>query len=391
MADHAILSASAAHRWINCPPSARLEQQFPNETSSYAAEGTFAHALAELKLSRAVANTVKPSTFKKKLTALQKDPFYSPGLEEYVDQYVAQVSEIYLASVAKCKDTLVLLEQRLDFSHWVPGGFGTGDVIIIGDDTLEVIDLKYGKGIPVSAENNPQTRLYGLGAIEAFGTLYDFSKVRMTIIQPRLDIISTEEMSVGDLVYWATNTVMGAAEKAWKGEGEFRPGDHCQFCRIKAACRARAEENLRLTQYDFREPELLTDEEIGDILTRADELMKWVKDIQEYAFDQAYNHGKKYDGWKLVEGRSVRKYIDEAKVAEVLKQAGYSDGDIYKPKELLGITAMEKVTGKNTFYQLLGGLVIKPAGKPTLVPESDKRPEINSTASAAEDFSNVLD
>lgn len=390
MAAHAVLSASAAYRWLACPPSAQLEQQFPNETSSYAEEGTFAHALAELKLSRAM-NFIKPSTFKKRLAQAKKSPLFSNGLEEYIDQYVAQVGERFMESKKTCKDTLVLLEQKLDFSGWVPDGYGTGDVVIIGDDVIEVIDLKYGKGVPVSAEGNPQTRLYGLGAIASFEMLYGFSRVKMTIIQPRLDSISTEEMTVKDLLTWADEYLVPRAELATAGEGEHTPGDHCRFCRAKAVCRARAEENLKLAQYDFKKPALLDDGEITDILAKVEELQKWAEDVQNYAFDQALNHGKKWPGWKLVEGRSNRKYSDEEAVAEVLKQAGYSDEDIYKPKELLGITAMEKVTGKDIFNQLLSKFIIKPAGKPTLVPESDKRPEINTAASAAEDFSDMLD
>lgn len=391
MAAHAVLSASASHRWLACPPSAQLERQFPNETSTYAEEGTFAHALAELRLSRYIANLIKPKAYKKMLAEMQKDPLYSAGLAEYVEQYVSQVGERFGEAKKTCKDTLVLLEQKLDFSRWVPDGFGTGDVIIIGDDTLEVIDLKYGKGVLVSAEGNPQTRLYGLGAISSFEMLYDFSKVKMTIIQPRLDNTSTEEMTVDELLAWADEYLVPRAELAAAGEGEHTPGEHCRFCRAKAVCRARAEENLKLAKYDFKKPALLDDGEIGEILAKAEELQKWAKDVQDHAFDQALNHGKKWPGWKLVEGRSNRKYSDEDAVAKVLKTAGYSDEDIYKPKELVGITAMEKVTGKDIFNQLLSKLIIKPTGKPTLVPESDKRPEINTAASAAEDFSDMLD
>jgi len=386
MSDHAILSPSSAHRWLACPPSARLEQQFPDEKSEYAAEGTFAHRLAELRLSRAVANSLKPSVYKRKLAEIKKDPMYSTSLEEYVEQYVTQVSEIFLTAKDKCPDALALLEQRLDFSEWVPGGFGTGDVVIISDDTVEVIDLKFGKGVPVSAEGNPQTRLYGLGAIRTYEMLYDFSKVRMTIIQPRLDNISTEELTVEELLAWAEDYLKPKAALAITGEGEFFAGEHCRFCRARATCRARVKYNLELAKYDFQEPPLLTHEEIAEILARAEELHKWVKDIQDYALDQAENHGVKFPGWKLVEGRSIRKYVDEDAVARALIEAGFSEDTIYT-RSLLGITAMEKEIGKKKFEKLLGDLVVKPAGKPTLVPESDKRPEINSTEAAKADFS----
>lgn len=384
---HALLSASGSARWMACTPSARLEEQFPNTTSEYAEEGSFAHALADLKLSRAIANTIKPSAYKKRLAEMQKDPMYSPAMEEYIDQYVAQVSEIFMAAKKECKDTLVLLEQRLDFSEWVPGGFGTGDVVIISDGTLEVIDLKYGKGVPVSAEKNSQTRLYGLGAIATYMMLYDFLTVRMTIIQPRLDNISTEELRVDELMTWAQNKLKPKAQLAFAGEGEFCAGDHCKFCRAKATCRARAEANLELAKYDFQDAFLLSKEEIAAVLARADQLKTWATDIETYALEQTRDHGEKFPGWKLVEGRSNRKYADEKQVAETLTDAGYAENKIYKPKELLGITAMEKEIGKKKFGELLSDLVVKPAGKPTLVPENDKRPEINSLQSAIDDFS----
>jgi len=384
---HALLSASGSARWMACTPSAQLEQQFPEQTSVYAEEGTFAHALAELKLRRAIANTIKPSEFKKRLAEMQKHPLYSPAMEEYIDQYVAQVSEIFMAAKKECKDTLVLLEQRLDFSEYVPDGFGTGDVVIISDGVLEVIDLKYGKGVPVSAEGNSQTRLYGLGAIATYLMLYDFLTVRMTIIQPRLDITSTEELRVDELMTWAQNELMPKAKLAYAGEGEFCAGDHCKFCKAKATCKARADYNLELAKYDFQDAFLLSKEDIAEVLARADQLKAWVTDIETYALEQARDHGERFPGWKLVEGRSNRKYTDEEVVAKTLTGAGYEKDKIYKPQELLGITAMEKVLGKKQFGELLSDLVVKPAGKPVLVPESDTRPEINSLQSAINDFS----
>lgn len=386
---HAMLSASGSHRWLACPPSARLELEFPAKTNEYAEEGHFAHALAELKLSRAIANTVKPSVFKKRLDKMRQDPMFSPAMEEYVDQYVSQVSEIFLAAKKQCSDTLVLLEQRLDFSQWVPEGYGTGDVVIITDGTLEVIDLKYGKGVPVSAVNNPQTRLYGLGAISTYGMLYDFSTIRMTIIQPRLESNSTEELTVEKLLTWAEEELKPKAQLAFAGEGEFNAGEHCQFCRAKITCRARAEANLELAKYEFQKPPLLGDDEIAEILEQADLLQAWANDIKTYALEQARDHGKKWPGWKLVEGRSNRTYTDVDAVAETLIAAGYTEESIYK-KSLLGITEMEKVLGKKKFGELLAELVIKPPGKPVLVPESDRRPEINSLQSAIEDFSDDI-
>lgn len=386
MTAHAFLSASGAKRWLECPPSVQLERTRPEETSEYAAEGSFAHALAELKLGRAVANSIKPSAFKKKLAQMQKEPLYSVSMEEYVDLYVTQVSERFLTAIEKCKDTLALLEQKLDFSRWVPQGFGTGDIVIISDNVIEVIDLKYGKGVPVSAEGNPQTRLYGLGAIATYEMLYDFSKVKMTIIQPRLDSISSEEMTVDELLNWAEAYVKPRADLAIKGEGEFAPGDHCRFCKAKFICRARAEENLKLMALEFKKPPELSIEEIADILGKAKALQDWASDVQTYALDQAENHGVKFPGWKLVEGRSNRKYTNEEDVADALLLAGFTEDKIYKPKEILGITALQEKIGKKQFGELLNELIIKPPGKPALVPVSDKRPEISSTESAEKDF-----
>lgn len=381
---HAKLSASGAKRWMNCPPSVRLEEGFKDKESPYAKEGTLAHSLAELMINYNCGR-LKKTEFNKQLKELSKDELYNQEMQEYIEDYVHTVWEFVNEAKAKCKDIEILTEQRLDFSEYVPDGFGTGDVVIISDGEIHIIDLKYGKGVEVFANDNPQLRLYGLGAISTYEMLYDFDKVKMTIMQPRLNNISSETMPVNFLKDWGKYTVKPLAELAIKGEGEFKTGDHCQFCKARATCRARAEENLELAKMEFVEPELLKDEEIGEVLRKADQLVHWVKDITEYALSEAVNNGKKWDGWKLVEGRSNRKYTDEIKVAEVLKEAGYDEAVLYE-KKLYGITAMEKVVGKKKFSELLNDLVEKPTGKPTLVPESDKRPEINSTDAAKKDF-----
>lgn len=384
---HALLSASGSKRWLSCTPSAQLEDPFKETKSDYAEEGSFAHALAELRLNKALCN-MKPSVYKKRLGEMEKDPFYSTSMADYIDQYVTLIGERYMGAIKDCPDTLVLLEQKLDFSEWVPDGFGTGDVIIIADGVLEIIDLKYGQGVPVSAVGNTQMKLYALGAINQYGLLYDFDCIRMTIVQPRLDSISSDDYSVSALLKWGDEVVKPLAKKAMAGEGEFVPGDHCQFCKAKAQCRARANANLEMAKYDFQEPALLTNDEIAAILAKADALQKWAGDVQSYALDQAENHGIKFSGWKLVEGRSNRQYTDKEAVAAKLKLEGYASDKIYQPQEILGITAMEKAIGKKLFEGYLEGLVIKPAGKPALVPEGDKRPEISSVASAVEDFKN---
>jgi len=378
MAKHALLGASSSDRWLNCPPSARLEAQVEEKASEYAREGTFAHTLAELKLAHYLGTLTTPK-YNTKLKKLKQEEHYSEELESdtqiYIDFAVEKINE----ARAKTPDAAVLLETKLDYSPWVPEGFGTGDLVLITDGVLEIVDLKFGRGIQVSAEDNSQMQLYALGAINQFGFLYDINTVKMTIHQPRLDHISTAEMTVDDLMYWATNTVMGGAELAWKGEGEFRCGPWCQFCKIKATCRKRAETNLQLAKYDFKDPPQLTDDEIAEVMFAADELQRWVSDVQAYALDQAINHGKEWPGFKLVEGRSYRRYSDEAEAAKALAAAGFEEEKIYT-RSLLGITAMEKLVGKKQFNEILGACIVKPPGKPKLAPESDKRPAIKSTA-----------
>jgi len=270
-------------------------------------------------------------------------------------------------------DPMVFIEQRLDFSEYVPQGFGTADCIVIADKCLSLFDFKYGTGILVDAEKNSQLMLYGLAATLLFDVIYDFDEVRMTIIQPRRDNISTYSISKDELISWAEETVRPIAKLAFEGKGEFKSGKHCQFCAVKATCRERAEANLTLAQYEFREAELLSDEEVADVLDKADDLISWAKDVKEYALSAALS-GKAFPGYKLVEGRSNRKYTDEAAVAETVSEAGYEPYE----KKLLGITAMTNLLGRRQFNELLGRLVMKPEGKPTLVPVSDKRPAMTT-------------
>jgi len=381
---HALLSASSSKRWLACPPSARLEEQLPEEKSAYAQEGTLAHKLAEAHISHYLGHIDK-NQFREETHSIEQNPMYSQDMPQNIQSYLDLAMERINAAWAKTKDAVILLEQKLDFSPWVPEGFGTGDLVIITDSTLEIIDLKYGQGVTVDAKDNSQLSLYALGAIHQFGCLYDLSLVKMTICQPRREHLSTEEMTVEDLLNWGETFVKPRAQMAMEGEGEFQAGEHCRFCRARFTCRARAEEDLKLARFDFKEPELLTDEEIPEILQKAEQLKTWVFDIYDYALSQAVNEGKKWTGFKLVEGRSIRKYTDEETVAKILLNAGYSEEQIYA-KTLLGIQAMEKAVGKRNFHELLGDLVIKPPGKPALVPESDKRPEINRMDYAIKDF-----
>ena len=373
MGRHALLSASSSKRWLNCTPSARLEEQFGKEdVGSYAEEGTAAHALAEHKVKKCLRRRSKRPV----------SDYQCDEMEECTDGYASYVMEQVELAKQDCKDPVVLIEQRLDYSAYVPEGFGTGDLLIVADKTLTVIDLKYGKGVAVDAEWNPQMMLYGLGALELFDAIYDIDTVRMTIYQPRLESVSTWEISVSDLMEWAETELKPKAQLAIHGEGEFHCGSWCRFCKAKNTCRARAEEYLRLAQMEFKPPALLSDEEIAEVLKVADELAKWSADVYAFATDEAITHGKKWTGFKLVEGRSNRKYTDEEEVAEAAKAAGYTD--IYK-KSLVGITEMEKLMGKKKFTEVLGKLVYKPQGKITLVTESDKRQEIQ-TVTAEADF-----
>lgn len=378
---HARLSASSAFRWINCPGSVALSDQCPTPaSSSYADEGTLAHAIGELKL-RYVNDEISKRQLNAKMKPLLQNEYYCGEMEEATGYYADAVIE---ALEAAGEDAELMIEQQFSLDRWVPEGFGTSDAVVIGGGVIQVIDLKYGKGIKVDARNNPQLRLYGLGAANLFDSLYDFDTVRMTIIQPRLDHISTEELPLSELLAWAEDEVKPRAQMAMDGTDYTAVGDWCRFCPAKAVCRKRAEYNLSIAKDDFRKPPLLSDEEIGEVLRRADELQHWVKDVGDYALEQALA-GKQYDGWKLVEGRSVRKYADDLKVAEALKAAGYDEAMLYERK-LYGISAMEKIVGKKRLTETLGDLIMKPAGKPVLVPESDKREAINTAEAAKADF-----
>jgi len=364
MSDHAVLSASGAYRWLNCLPSARLELEFVNNESRAAAEGTAAHALCEHKL-------------KKALHMRSKRPvsvYNSDEMEEHSDAYVEFVMEQLELAKQSCTDPLILIEQRLDFSCYVPQGFGTGDCIIIADRKLHIIDFKYGMGVLVDAVENPQMKLYALGALEIYDSLYDIEEVSMTIFQPRRENVSIWTIRVDDLKDWAEKELKPKAKKAYDGEGEYLPGEWCTFCRAAVKCRARAEEKLKLAQSEFKLPPLLTDSEIEEVLSKLSDLTKWANEIIAYATDAAVNHGKEWHGFKVVEGRSVRKFKDEDAVAEVAKANGYKD--IFR-QSLITLTEMERLMGKSKFEKILGDLIYKPPGKPTLVPLSDKRPAMN--------------
>ncbi len=362
---HAILSASSSERWLNCPPSARLCEAYEDKGSDYAAEGTDAHALCEYRLKQA-------------LGILADDPienlsWYNEEMEECAQSYAAYVVELLETAKQTCSDPVVMIEQRVNFTRWVQDGFGTADCILIADGVLNIVDYKHGKGVEVSAVANPQMKLYALGALEIFDGIYDIDIVRMTIYQPRKSNVSVYELPKVDLLEWADTELTQKAKLAYEGQGKFHCGEWCRFCKAKAECRERAEANLALARYDFEVPALLDDSEIADILGKVDALTTWASDVKEYALQQAIS-GKEWTGWKLVEGRSNRKYTSEAAVATTVEGIGF---DPYERK-VLGITAMQKLLGKTRFEELLAPYIEKPQGKPTLVPESDKRPAMNT-------------
>lgn len=377
MSSHAILSASGSHRWLNCMPSARLEFEFEDKENTAAAEGTAAHALCEHKLRKTLKMRSKRPT----------SSYDSDEMEQYTDDYVDFVMEQLEIVKQSCKDPLVLIEQKLDFSCYVPQGFGTGDSIIIADEKLHVIDFKYGMGVLVDAVENPQMKLYGLGALEIYDSLYDIKEVSMTIFQPRRENISTWTIPVEELKSWAENELKPKAILAINGEGDYIPGEWCTFCKASAKCRARAEAKLELARCEFKLPPLLTDMEIEEILHKIPDLTKWANEIIAYATDSAVNHGKQWNGFKVVEGRSNRKYKDEEAVANVAKANGYRD--IYR-QSLITITEMQKLMGKKQFEEVLGGLIYKPPGKPTLVPITDKRQAMN-ISNVNDEFNKIME
>ena len=371
MDKHAFLSASASHRWLECPPSAKLCSEQEDRASPYAKQGTDCHELCAYLVEKELGKDVNAPT--------ENLSYYDQEMQDCAESYCSFVLEQIEEAKKHCPDPQVLIEQRLDFSRWVENGFGTGDCVIVADDVLQIIDYKHGLGVLVSAEKNPQMMCYALGALELFDGIYDINFIQMTIFQPRRENVSTCNITKEELLSWADDILKPTAELAYEGKGEFKAGDHCQFCKVKATCRKRAEYNLELAQYDFEMPPTLEETEVAAILPKIDSLISWATDIKEYALQQALS-GTHYDGFKVVEGRANRKYIDDDAVAFAVKDAGF---DPYE-KKLLGITAMTALMGKKKFEEVLGKYITKPQGKPALVPESDKRPAINT---AYEDFS----
>ena len=371
MGAHARNSPSALHRTLNCTPSLVLGEQFADEESSYAAEGSAGHALAE-------------HLIKKHLKLRTKRPvsdYYSDDLMEAVDDYVSFVIGEIEDAKRECKQPVFAVEQRVDISDYATDCFGTADMVIVTDKVVHIIDLKLGRGVEVSAVENSQLMAYGLGVLAMTEMLYDVETVRLTMYQPRINNYSSWDITPADLKKWGEEILKPRSAMAMTGAGEFHAGSWCRFCKARNQCRARAEEFLKLAQMEFRQPALLTDAEIAEVLKVSDELAKWSADVYAYAQDQAIVHGKQWAGYKLVEGRSNRKYSSDVEVEQAAKAAGYTD--IYK-QSLIGVTEMERLMGKKEFARVLGQYVYKPQGKITLVPDSDKREAITQSTAAAD-------
>lgn len=376
--EHALLSASSAARWMKCPPSARLEDGIVDEQSTYAAEGTLAHQMCELKL---MAGELKPGTYTRRMNKLKKHELFDPEMAGYTDEYADYVESICNNLPEK---PYMTVEKKVDYSVYAPEGFGTADCIIIHKDVMHIIDFKYGKGVPVSAEGNPQMGLYALGALAAYGFIFPIEKVHFHIVQPRLHNFSTWDTSRKELECWGEKIVKPKAELAFKGEGEFRSGDHCRFCRV-ANCRQRACDNLKLLEeYQGKLPPVLSDKEVGEALEKAEQLVAWHKKLRSYAQGTLLD-GKQIPGWKIVEGRSVRIISDYEKAVDALQAAGYNRELFYQTTGLT-LTEMEKVVGKKEMSEICGEFIEKPPGKPAIASESDKRPEYNPRTTAVEDF-----
>lgn len=375
---HALLSASGSSRWINCTPSAKLEEKYGKQTTSvYAQEGTLAHEISELYIKHDILHSIDAEEFSHQLEILMENELFNEEMLSVIPIYVDYCASEYKSAKSQNSEAIMEIEQKLDLTEYVPESFGTADCIIISDGTIEVIDLKYGKGVPVYADANRQLMLYGLGALRKFDVMYDIQNIKLTIVQPRINNISTWQISVKDLMHWAETELKPAAKLAFEGKGEIKAGSWCKFCSVKNQCKALAEQQLEIAKYEFKKPEFLSDDEISDILKRAHKFIEWINSIEEYAQTEAYNGNKVWPGFKVVEGISRRKWVDEEKVIDTIysRFPELSDDQIFNTK-LVSISQIEKLLGKKTVQEKLGDVIIKPQGKPTLVPDTDKRPSI---------------
>lgn len=385
---HALLSASGSTRWMNCPPSARLEDKSGlSGDSVYGAEGTLAHEFSELELSYA-SKRIPKKEYEDKIKVLRENELYYPDMEIEIQPYIEYVlGEFEVAKTRTSGTPILMIEKKVDLSRYIEEGKGTCDSIIIADGIMETPDLKFGKGVRVSAEDNSQLKLYALGALDEMDMLYDIHTIRLTICQPRLDHIDSWDISKEELYKWAEEVLKPAAVKAFKGEGETKVGDWCRFCKVKSKCRAMHDENMKIAKFEFQDPMLLSDDEVLTVYKAADQFSDWLNGINDFVLKEAVR-GKKWTGFKLVEGRSNRAWSDANKVEEILISEKFKKEDFTTVK-IQGIGHVEKLVGKNRFPILFADCISKTQGKPTLVNESDKRPEFGADR-AKDDFMDEL-
>ena len=379
---HAVLSASSSHKWLVCTPSATLEEEFPNKTSEYMAEGTLAHEIAEFRVSSYFLEAMPKSTYTRRLNKFKKEELFDNEMLVHTDTYLEYIKEEAMKTSNK---PFIAVEQRVDFSKYVPEGFGTADCIIISGDTLQVIDFKYGKGVKVEAQDNPQMKLYALGVLSQYGMFYNIKYIKMSIVQPRIDNISSYEIPVEPLLEWGEKIVKPQAQKAFMGIGDFVQGEHCKFCRAKGACEFRATENMKVIKEIQNTTGIVSNDDLGEMLSKTDGIEQWIKDLRSYALEQILK-GEKVPGWKAVEGKSNRKIVDVDKAFEILEANGYDKAILYERKPIT-LTQLEKVVGKKKLSETIGDYIEKPKGAPTLAKEEDKR-ELYKV-SAAEEFKNI--
>ena len=382
---HALLGPSSAARWIACPPSVKLCEQFEDVESEYAKEGSLAHEIAELKVRKLIDPGLTSRKFTAAMKKLKDKELYREEMQGYTDEYVEFIQEQMYSHLVTPH---IAVEQRVDFSQYVPDGFGTADCILIANDTLHIIDFKYGKGVPVSVENNAQLLLYALGAYLAYEMIFPIEHIKMSIVQPRLAIIDTWECSLNYLLSFA-KIAQEKATMALKGEGDFNCGEHCKFCKAKAVCRERANANLEFAKYEFKAADQLTLEEIGQILEKAKDLAKWADDLKDYALSESLK-GNEVPGWKAVNGRGSRSFKNTDEAIKVLVDNGIAEELLFERKYLT-LAQIEKTVGKKEFNNLVGDLIVMNVGKPTLVEISDKREAITNRIKAEDEFSVVED
>ena len=384
MGAHALLSPSGASRWLACPRSARDEEQYPSYSNDAADEGTLAHAISELYL-RNHLKLVKSVPFNSELKKLKANKFYNAEMDGHCVDYV----DFILTKLGELHDPTIFVEEKIDLREYVPEGFGTVDCVMIADGILDINDLKYGKGVLVEVHENKQMMLYALGAVRRYSLLYSFDTVRMTIYQPRLNNYSSYEMKVADLLKWGEDYVKPQAKLAWEGKGNYNAGSHCRFCKARNACKALMEKNMEVAKYAFEEPNKMTDADIASVLEKAADIKIWLSGLQDYTLAEAVNNQKKWPGFKLVAGRSNRQYANAEAIQKALKKAKIDSALYLTEPKLVGIGALEKNVGKEKVEKLVGQYIVKPQGAATLVPEWDKRPELNSADAAKVAFADI--